>query len=108
MEKSFTESTSTTADSKSQSSGGPTEYYDFPQGAITLNDLIEYKEMDFHRGNIFKACWRWGTKEGVTEAYDARKIIYSGCRLLMKLKGVEELRNTIQKILDDPQFQERK
>jgi hypothetical protein len=89
------------------SDGGPSDYYDFPFGAITLNDLIEHKNMDFHRGNIFKACWRFGTKEGTSKVYDARKIIYSGARILMGLVGVVELRKTLQKMLDDPQFQER-
>jgi hypothetical protein len=89
------------------SDGGPAEYYDFPEGALTLNDLIEHKDMDFHRGNIFKACWRYGTKKGVSKEYDARKVIYSGARLLMKLVGVAELRNTLIKMLDDPQFQDR-
>lgn len=84
--------------------GGPQAYYDFPEGAITLNDLIEFKNMDFHRGNIFKACWRWGEKTGTTKEYDARKIIYSGCRLLKQLVGVSEMRSTLYKILDDPQF----
>jgi hypothetical protein len=88
--------------------GGPSEYYDFPLHAITLNDLIEFKTMDFHRGNIFKACWRWGTKGGTSEEYDARKIIYSGCRLLMGIVGVVEFRKYIQQILDDPQFDIRK
>ena len=91
-----------------KSDGGPAQYYDFPPNAITLNDLIEHKEMDFHRGNIFKACWRYGTKSGTTKEYDARKIIYSGARILMQLVGVAELRKTLQKMLDDPQFQERK
>lgn len=91
-----------------KSDGGPAQYYDFPPNAITLNDLIEHKGMDFHRGNIFKACWRYGTKSGITKEYDARKIIYSGARILMQLVGVSELRNTLQKMLDDPQFQERK
>jgi hypothetical protein len=91
-----------------KSDGGPAQYYDFPPNTITLNDLIEHKEMDFHRGNIFKACWRYGTKSGTTKEYDARKIIYSGARILMQLVGVAELRNTLQKMLDDSQFQERK
>jgi hypothetical protein len=90
-----------------EADGGPAEYYDFPPNAITLNDLIEHKGMDFHRGNIFKACWRYGTKSGTTKEYDARKIIYSGARILMLLVGVAELRKTLQKMLDDPQFQER-
>jgi hypothetical protein len=84
--------------------GGPAEYYDFPKGAITLNDLIEHGNMCFHRGNIFKACWRYGTKKGVTKEYDARKIIYSGARLLKQLVGVKELRKTLERMLDDPQF----
>lgn len=90
------------------SDGGPTAYFDFPEGAITLNDLIEHKDMGFHRGNIFKACWRWGTKAGVSKEYDARKIIYSGARLLQKVAGVEALRKNLQELLDDPQFQPRK
>ena len=94
-------------DIKHKPEGGPAYYYDFPKNVITLNDLIEFKEMDFHRGNIFKACWRWGEKSGVAKEYDARKIIYSGARILMRLSGVKELRDTLQKILDDPQFQER-
>jgi hypothetical protein len=87
--------------------GGPSEYYDFPAGAITLNDLIEHKNMDFHLGNIFKAVWRYGTKEGTSKEYDCRKIIYSGARKLMQEADVTTLRQTLQGMLDDPQFQER-
>lgn len=95
------------------SDGGPSSYYDFPQGALTLNDLLEYKGDkqwkgdSFHLSNIVKATWRWGQKSGIDEAYDSRKIIYSGCRLLMKYAGVAKLRETLQALLDDPQFQER-
>jgi hypothetical protein len=103
----YAEFMSTESRKEDKPDGGPAEYYDFPTGAITLNDLIEHKDMGFHRGNIFKACWRWGTKSGTTKEYDARKIIYSGARLLMKLVGVEELRVTLQKMLDDPQFKIR-
>lgn len=86
--------------------GGPAQYYDFPEGAITLNDLIEHKEMDFHRGNIFKACWRLGTKEGTTEEYDMRKIIYSGLRMLKKSEGVEEVQRYLKELSDERQFNE--
>ena len=98
---------------KIKSDGGPSSYYDFPAGAITLNDLIEYKSDkqwlgdSFHLSNIVKAAWRWGDKEGTTKEYDARKFIYSGCRLLMKYAGVAAVRKTLQSLLDDPQFQER-
>jgi hypothetical protein len=93
--------------------GGPSGYYDFPAGALTLNDLLEYKGDkqwlgdSFHLSNVVKAAWRWGDKEGTTKAYDARKFIYSGARLLLKYVGVEELRKTLQAMLDDPQFKPR-
>lgn len=89
------------------SDGGPSEYYDFPEGAVTLNDLIEYKNMDFHTGNTFKACWRMGTKKGTTTTYDKKKIIYSGVRLLAKEVGVKEMKDYLQSLLDDPQFKEK-
>lgn len=95
------------------SDGGPSSYYDFPQGMLTLNDLLEFKGDQcwkgdsFHLANIVKATWRWGTKQGTTKPYDARKIIYSGARLLMKYAGVKEVRKTLQQMLDDDQFKER-
>lgn len=61
---------------KIKSDGYATDYYDLPEGAKTLNDLIEYREMPFAIGNIFKACFRMGQKEGVDELYDLNKIIY--------------------------------
>lgn len=101
------------ATNKIQSDGGPSTYYDFPTNATTLNDLLEYKGENqwlgdsFHLSNITKAVWRWGDKAGTTKDYDARKIIYSGCRLLMKYVGVQATRDALQKLLDDPQFQVR-
>lgn len=98
---------------KIKSDGGPSAYYDFPADANTLNDLLEYKGDkqwlgdSFHLSNVVKAAWRWGDKEGTTKEYDARKFIYSGCRLLMKYAGVSAVRKTLQAMLDDPQFQER-
>lgn len=87
-----------------ESDGGPSEYYDFPQQPKTLNDLIEHKNMDFHRGNVFKAAYRLGGKSGTSEEYDHKKIIYSGCRMLMKQGGAANLRAYLQNLLDDPQF----
>lgn len=95
-----------------KSDGGPSEYYDFPSGAVTLNDLIEWlgdlrwKGDSFHLGNIMKAAWRWGSKEGTEKAYDARKILYTAARLIKKYAGANALRETLLKMLDDPQFKE--
>ncbi|MFZ1741877.1 MAG: hypothetical protein WAT93_03430 [Pontixanthobacter sp.] len=64
-----------------KSDGGPTAYYDIPPGVTTLNDLIEAREMSFAVGNIFKACYRLGQKDGCDTLYDIRKIIYFARRL---------------------------
>ena len=68
-----------------KSDGGPSEYYDFPPGATTLNDLIEHRNMSFAQGNILKAAYRMGTKEGISLEYDLRKIKYYADRMLAQL-----------------------
>lgn len=71
---------------KITSDGKATEYYDFPEDAVTLNDLIEYKNMSFAQGNIFKATYRLGQKNGIDELYDLNKIIYYAERMINKIK----------------------
>jgi len=70
---------------KIASDGGPSEYYDFPEGCSTLNDLIEYKDMSFAQGNIFKAAYRLGNKEGISLEYDLKKIKYYADRMLAQI-----------------------
>lgn len=69
-----------------RSDGGATSYYELPEGATELNDLIEHKQMIFALGNIFKACYRFGEKDSAAKIYDLNKIIYFAERL----KGLEE------------------
>lgn len=38
--------------------GGDTDYYRVPENAKMLQDLIEYKKMNFAEGNMFKATYR--------------------------------------------------
>lgn len=95
---------------KISSDGGPSSYYDFPSDWITLNDYIEYKSEwqwgadSFHLANITKAGCRWGDKEGTTKIYDAKKIVYSALRVLRRLAGTQNVRDFLQKLLDDEQF----
>ena len=72
---------------KITSDGGSSAYYDFPSNFDTLNDLIEYKEMGFAQGNIFKAAFRLGNKEGISLEYDLRKIKYYADRMLNQLEN---------------------
>jgi len=71
---------------KVASDGGPSKYYDFPEGCETLNDLIEYKDMSFAQGNIFKAAYRLGNKEGISLEYDLKKIKYYADRMLAQIE----------------------
>ncbi len=56
--------------------GWSSEYYQIPEGCKELQDIIRFKNMNFARGNIFKAAFRLGEKAGTSEAYDLRKIIW--------------------------------
>lgn len=59
---------------KTSSDGGSTEYYKIPEHAEELRHLISHKAMSKSRGDIFKACYRLGEKEGVDVGYDLNKM----------------------------------
>ena len=88
--------------SKIKTDGGSSTYYDAPfQEFTTVNDMIDY-----YSKNIVKAVTRFGRKEGTDESYDAKKIIYYGCRLLMSVTDKATTREYLQQLLDDKQFKE--
>ena len=69
-----------------KSTGWSSEYYELPEGATELQDLIEHREMNFAIGNIFKAAYRLGNKNGSSKEYDLNKIIWFAQRELNRLK----------------------
>ncbi len=69
-----------------KSDGWSTSYYELPEGAKELQDLIEYKNMNFAVANIFKAAYRLGDKQGTSPEYDLNKIIFVAQRELNRLK----------------------
>ena len=71
------------------SDGGSTDYYKLPSDATDLQDLIEFREMNFSIGNIFKACYRLGLKKGNKRAYELRKIIFFANRELARVMKEE-------------------
>jgi len=73
------------SNSSIKSDGGSTSYYELPEGASELNDLIEHKGTSFALGNIFKACYRFGEKDAASRLYDLNKIIF----FAEKLKALE-------------------
>jgi hypothetical protein len=71
---------------KHTSDGGSTNsYYGVPKDTRDIGDLIDHKDMNYNIGNIFKACYRLGEKEGTSEEYDLKKIVFFATRELEKL-----------------------
>ncbi len=71
---------------KSSSDGGKTSYYQISINPEQIQDLIEYNNMNFSEGNMFKAVWRLGSKKGVSKEYDLKKIIWFAERELKRIK----------------------
>jgi len=67
--------------------GGGKNYYDLPKGATQLLDLIEERNMNGNIKDIFKACYRLGLKEGVSEEYDLKKMVLYSVRELGRVTG---------------------
>lgn len=59
---------------KVSSDGLSTSYYQIPQHAEELRHLISHKAMSKSRGDIFKACYRLGEKDGTNVLYDLNKM----------------------------------
>jgi hypothetical protein len=65
--------------------GWSSDYYKLPENAEELQDLIEFKDMNFAVGNIFKAAYRLGSKDGTTMVYDLEKIMWFAQRELKRI-----------------------
>ena len=79
-----------TIDSEIMSKGGSTSYYDLPSNPTTLQDLIEYRNMNGSIKDIFKACYRLGQKDGMSDIDDVTKMAYYSLRELGRLKGTKD------------------
>lgn len=68
-------------------SGGDTDYYLIPKNAEMVQDLIEYKDMNFAQGNILKAIYRLGNCKHSDAIRDLEKIIWFANRELKRIKN---------------------
>lgn len=59
---------------KGTTDGLTADYYVLPSHATELKHIISHRGMSKARGDIFKACYRMGLKEGVSIQYDINKI----------------------------------
>lgn len=63
-----------TQQSVGTSDGSTASYYELPDGAAELQDLISYKNMNAQIGEVFRACYRMGEASHSDELRDAKKI----------------------------------
>ena len=63
-----------TQQSVGTSDGSTASYYELPDGASELQDLISHKNMNSQIGEIFRACYRMGEASHSNELRDAKKI----------------------------------
>ena len=68
--------------------GGSTDYYKLPSTATDLQDLIEFKNMNFAQGNIFKAIYRLNNSHHSDSIRDINKVIWFAQRELSRLQGL--------------------
>jgi len=60
--------------SVTQSDGAVAPYYELPEGAKELQDIISYKNMNAQIGEIFRACMRYGEVDHSELLRDAKKM----------------------------------
>ena len=69
--------------------GGSTSYYDLPPNPNTLQDLIEHRNMNGSVKDVFKACYRLGQKDGMSDIDDVT-VLYKLRRLPVKQFHLDE------------------
>lgn len=57
-----------------RSDGSTASYYQLPEGAKELQDLISHKDMNAQIGEIFRAAYRYGVASHSDKLRDAKKI----------------------------------
>jgi hypothetical protein len=58
------------------SDGSTASYYELPEGAKELQDLISFKHMDAQVGEAFRALYRFGESTHSDKLRDAKKVIF--------------------------------
>jgi hypothetical protein len=61
---------------KERSDGSTASYYELPENATELQDLISYKDMNSQIGEIFRECYRYGMASHSDEIRGIKKILF--------------------------------
>jgi len=73
-----------------KSDGSTAKYYELPEGATELQDLISHKNMNAQIGEIFRACYRYGEVEHSDKLRDAKKIKFYAEAEIKRLEKLNE------------------
>jgi hypothetical protein len=76
--------------SKQQSDGSTASYYELPEGATELQELISAKNMNAQIGEIFRACYRYGEVAHSPEIRDIKKILFYAKAELERLNNLKK------------------
>lgn len=74
---------------KVTSDGSTASYYELPEGAQELQDLISYRNMNSQIGEIFRACYRYGIVSHSDMLRDAKKIKFYAEAEIKRLEKLE-------------------
>ena len=74
---------------KEISDGLKANYYDLPQGAATLQDLIAAKNLNHANGEIFCSIYRRGAAGHTDELRDARKVLFYAQAEVQRLEKLQ-------------------
>jgi hypothetical protein len=75
---------------KIQSDGSTAIYYELPENATELQELISAKNMNAQIGEIFRACYRYGEVAHSPMIRDIKKILFYAKAELERLNKLEK------------------
>lgn len=75
---------------KVASDGSTASYYELPEGATELQELISAKNMNAQIGEIFRACYRYGQVAHSPEIRDIKKILFYAKAELERLQKLNQ------------------
>ena len=70
------------------SDGSTASYYELPERAAQLQDLISHRNMNAQVGEIFRACYRYGMVSHSPQIRDIKKIIFYAQAELKRLENL--------------------
>ena len=76
-----------------KSDGSTASYYELPEGAVELQDLISYKNMNAQIGEIFRSCYRFGQASHSDKLRDPNKIKFYISAEIKRLEAMLEKLN---------------